>query len=232
MWNAHLFGTGQWQWDALKGPPFNALFYTPVWYLIMGRVTNIFGDSLVVGRIFNLLTFAGCLILVFLIVRYFTRSRIYGLIGAALPLMSSYMIAWSMFPRVDMLAILFELDAGNWRMLEKPGLLVLGRETARLGPGGKGDSPRPTFGWCPPERPEGCFAQMGTVPFSRLEAVCRLADEHKINVLVLDADWSRNNKTVCRDVVVSPKHVGPLAFLQTRQWSLPPTFRPARRSVS
>ena len=57
MWNAHLFGTGQWQWDALKGPPFNALFYTPVWYLIMGRVTNIFGDSLVVGRIFNLVDF-------------------------------------------------------------------------------------------------------------------------------------------------------------------------------
>ncbi len=31
----------------------------------------------------------------------------------------------------------------------------------------KGDSPRPTFGWCPPERPRGCFAQMGTVPFFR-----------------------------------------------------------------
>ena len=133
MWNAHLFGTGQWQWDALKGPPFNALFYTPVWYLIMGRVTNIFGDSLVVGRIFNLLTFAGCLTLVFLIVRYFTRSRIYGLIGAALPLMSSYMIAWSMFPRVDMLAILFELagiyvimrfESSRWLWLSIP-LFVL-----------------------------------------------------------------------------------------------------------
>jgi phosphoribosylformylglycinamidine synthase len=33
---------------------------------------------------------------------------------------------------------------------------------------GKGDSPRPTFGRCPPERPEGCCAQMGTVPFSGL----------------------------------------------------------------
>ena len=32
--------------------------------------------------------------------------------------------------------------------------------------GEKGDSPRPTFGRCPPERPEGCCAQMGTVPFS------------------------------------------------------------------
>jgi lactate racemase len=32
--------------------------------------------------------------------------------------------------------------------------------------GRKGGSPRPTFGRCPPERPGGCFAQMGTVPFS------------------------------------------------------------------
>ena len=29
----------------------------------------------------------------------------------------------------------------------------------------KGDSPRPTFGRCPPERAGGCYAQMGTVPF-------------------------------------------------------------------
>ena len=33
---------------------------------------------------------------------------------------------------------------------------------------GKGDSPRPTFGRCPPERPGGCCAQMGTVPFSQI----------------------------------------------------------------
>jgi uncharacterized Fe-S cluster-containing protein len=37
---------------------------------------------------------------------------------------------------------------------------------AAKAPTGKGDSPRPTFGRCPPERPEGCFAQMGTVPLS------------------------------------------------------------------
>ncbi len=34
----------------------------------------------------------------------------------------------------------------------------------------KGDSPRPTFGRCPPERPAGC-AQMGTVPFFRTETL-------------------------------------------------------------
>ncbi len=32
---------------------------------------------------------------------------------------------------------------------------------------GKGDSPRPTSGRRPPERPSGCHAQMGAVPFSR-----------------------------------------------------------------
>ena len=38
----------------------------------------------------------------------------------------------------------------------------------------KGDSPRPTFGRCPPERPEGCFAQMGTVPFFRMRTASTL----------------------------------------------------------
>ena len=34
---------------------------------------------------------------------------------------------------------------------------------------GKGDSPRPSFARCPPGRPSGCFAQMGTVPFSEAD---------------------------------------------------------------
>ncbi len=43
---------------------------------------------------------------------------------------------------------------------------------------GKGDSPRPTSGRCPPERPKRCFAQMGTVPLSpRLELATTDAEE-------------------------------------------------------
>ena len=42
---------------------------------------------------------------------------------------------------------------------------LLNREAFRQAE--KGDSPRPSFARCPPERPEGCFAQMGTVPFFR-----------------------------------------------------------------
>ena len=36
---------------------------------------------------------------------------------------------------------------------------------------GKGDSPDQPIGRCPPERPEGSFAQMGTVPFSTFTTV-------------------------------------------------------------
>ena len=89
------------------------------------------------------------------------------------------------------------LDAGNWRMREKPGLLILGTK------GG-----RPRSGRC-----------------------CRLAAEHKINVLVLEADWFAANETARREMVLSPKQMaGALADLQTQQWPLPPAFRPTRRS--
>jgi len=61
---------------------------------------------------------------------------------------------------------------------------------ARLIAAEKGESPRPTFGRCPPERPEGCCAQMGTIPFFRpLEggeiALCRGRDESKDQSYVL-----------------------------------------------
>ena len=50
----------------------------------------------------------------------------------------------------------------------------------------KGDSPRPTFGRCPPERPEGCFAQKGTVPFSPLDRyVADLAEEFGFPLVIV-----------------------------------------------
>ena len=44
----------------------------------------------------------------------------------------------------------------------------------------KGDSPRPTFGRCPPERPGGCFAQMGTVPLFHAGARVVMTDSKKL----------------------------------------------------
>ena len=56
-------------------------------------------------------------------------------------------------------------------------------------------------------------------------AACRLAAKHKINVLVLETDWFRNNEILSRESALSPKQMtGALADLQTQNWSLPPTF--------
>ena len=102
------------------------------------------------------------------------------------------------------------LNVGNWRMLEKPALLILGRKAAESKKGDRSNL-------C--EAPSGPFRPIGPVPFFRLAA------EHKINVLVLETDWFRNNETISREIVLSPKHMtGALADLQTQNWSLPPTF--------
>jgi UDP-N-acetylglucosamine/UDP-N-acetylgalactosamine diphosphorylase len=71
------------------------------------------------------------------------------------------------------------VDAATGRvLLESPGRIATspdghGGMLAALVRSGKGDSPRPTFGRCPPERPEGCCAQMGTVPLSALDDIDR-----------------------------------------------------------
>jgi hypothetical protein len=109
MWNAKTFGAGNVEWDALVGPPFKAYFYTPIWYMVMGQLINVFGDSLIVGRIFNIITMLACMSIVFLIVNHLTKSKIIALISAFFPLMTNVMVSWSMFIRVDLTAIFFEL---------------------------------------------------------------------------------------------------------------------------
>jgi len=109
MYIASLFGKGEWQWQMASGPPYTVSFYTPVWYFIMGKITNIFGSSLVVGRIFNLLCTGADMMMVFSIVQHFTKDKLIAVIAALLPITAATMIGWSMYIRVDMLAILFEL---------------------------------------------------------------------------------------------------------------------------
>jgi len=85
------------------------------------------------------------------------------------------------------------LHTGNWRVPEKPALLIMAEGAA----GGAG--------------PAG---------------IERLCAEHRVNVLVLEADWFGRSATYDRALTVMPKHMaGPLADLQGQQWALPPGFR-------
>ena len=98
------------------------------------------------------------------------------------------------------------LGSAHWRMLEKPGLLILGPE--------KMDKSNLSG------RPDGGLASDHFAP------IFRLAAEYKINVLVLDTDWYAANETSGRETALSAEQMtGPLADLQTRNWQTPPRFR-------
>jgi hypothetical protein len=64
---------------------------------------------MVVGRLLNLGYFIGCVSMIYFIVQHETKDKLVSLIAAMLPLTAVTMIAWSMFIRVDLLAILFDL---------------------------------------------------------------------------------------------------------------------------
>jgi hypothetical protein len=107
---SHLFGTGQWSWN-IQQPDGGVMvsFYTPIFYWILGQIMNIFGYHLMVGRILVLLSFVGCCIFIYLIVQYLSKNKIYSIIAAMLPLTQPFVNAWSLFVRVDFMALLFEM---------------------------------------------------------------------------------------------------------------------------
>lgn len=105
LYNAKLFTSGKWVWDINAGPPFTTSFYTPVFYYLLG----LFGNTLVGGRILVVLSTFICMVLIFWIVR---RMRVNSLIcgvAALLPLTQYVFTGWSLFVRVDMTAVMFEL---------------------------------------------------------------------------------------------------------------------------
>jgi hypothetical protein len=118
LYISHLFGTGQWSWNIVQASGgYMVSFYPPVFYWTLGHLMNVFGYSLVVGRIFALSSFVACLILIYLIVHNLTGEKIYAGIAALLPLTQPFVNTWSLFVRVDFLSLMFEL-AGVYFVLK------------------------------------------------------------------------------------------------------------------
>lgn len=109
LYLGRLFTTGHFSWTLSSTPPFNVAFYTPFGTYVLGIVNQIFGETLVAGRVLNLCYTVGCLSMVYLIVKQQTKDTLVSLIAAALPMCAVTMIAWSFFIRVDLLAIFLEL---------------------------------------------------------------------------------------------------------------------------
>lgn len=109
MYVADLFGSGRWDWELGQVPPFMVSFYPGLIHLILGQITNIFGDSLIVGRLVVITSTVACLVMIYLIVWRITGSRLVALIGALLPLTHPIVQFWSMIVRADITAVMFEL---------------------------------------------------------------------------------------------------------------------------
>jgi len=106
---AHLFATGRWSWQIASTPPFSTSFYPPIGFYVLGYFQRVFGESMISGRILNLIYTLGCLLMIFLIVQHETKDKLVSLIAALLPMTAIKMIAWSFFIRVDLLGIFFDL---------------------------------------------------------------------------------------------------------------------------
>ncbi|MFZ2037463.1 MAG: glycosyltransferase family 39 protein [Dehalococcoidales bacterium] len=122
---AHLFATGKWSWQIASTPPFSTSFYPPVGFYVLGYFQRVFGESLVSGRILNLMYTLGCLLMIFLIVKHETKDKLVSLIAALLPMTAITMIAWSFFIRVDLLGIFFDLAGVYLFLRNKDNLKML-----------------------------------------------------------------------------------------------------------
>lgn len=119
---SQLFGSGQWQYTGLDGPPFQTSFYTPLFYLIHGGL----GGSLITGRLLDILCALVSMGLVSLIIYHITKSKALSLIGALLPATQFIFIQWSLILKTDLMALMFEL-AGIYvalRFRKSPWLLA------------------------------------------------------------------------------------------------------------
>jgi Dolichyl-phosphate-mannose-protein mannosyltransferase len=105
VYNARLFAQGTWSWVLGTQPPFNVSFYTPLIYYLVGWL----GGSLLAGRALVLTFFVAGLVLVYLIVKLITKNSIFAVMAAIFPLTSYLIGTWSLFFRVDMPAVTFEL---------------------------------------------------------------------------------------------------------------------------
>lgn len=133
MYIGECYASGSWHWGIADQAPYMLSFYPPVYYGILGKLINIFGDSLIVGRVLNLVTAAGCCIVVGMIVHRLTGHKLIGLIAGLLPMAHPVFLNWSMIVRVDLMAVMWSLAGiylvlrfhpSRWMYLSIPFLLL------------------------------------------------------------------------------------------------------------
>lgn len=105
---AKLWANGTWKWDLIS-PPYLTMVYGVGFPTLLYPFVKLFGATLLVGRAVSFVAALIACYLVYLIVVRITGKRIYGLIGALLPMTQPLFQDWSWMARVDMAAVMFDL---------------------------------------------------------------------------------------------------------------------------
>jgi hypothetical protein len=108
MYVAQLWANGQWKWDISVFPYFTSV-YPPVFFIITSLFIKIFGFSLVIGRIIEVVSYVGSMFILYLIAREFLKNKWLAIAIGMLPLSVCIIRDWSIMAKNDMLAIFFEL---------------------------------------------------------------------------------------------------------------------------
>lgn len=92
-------------------PPYFISNYPPVYILINAFIIWIFGPSLLIGRLIAFLSTIGTAIIIALLINHFNPKQeiLPGFVGASLFLIIPYVLQWSAYFRIDMLALFFSV---------------------------------------------------------------------------------------------------------------------------
>lgn len=113
----------------LSSPPFTIANYPPLFVLLNAPLVKAFGPSLINGRLISLLSALVSALFLALIVRHGTRDRLATLTTVTVFLASPFVAKWSVFNRIDLLALALS-TAALYVILRRPderrGLLLSG----------------------------------------------------------------------------------------------------------
>lgn len=102
------WASGTFNWN-INTQPYMSLEYGPIFPMIYGFLINLFGPSLVLGRIICLLSVLVITIFMFLIAFHLTKRRILSIIVALLPFSLPFYRDWILNLRADVVAIMFAI---------------------------------------------------------------------------------------------------------------------------
>lgn len=105
----------------ISTPPYLIYNYPPVFILLNAVLMWLSGPNLFIGRMVVLISTIGTAVVIGLLIKHFYPKHGYlpSLVGASLFLITPYVLQWSAYFRIDMLALLFSL-IGLYFVIKEP----------------------------------------------------------------------------------------------------------------